>query len=180
MMVSVCSIFTMSKKCDVDVCDREKLALREDVRKIVCNEKWMKKKVEIQWLDVVVVQWCVIVVHIFTMKLYFFSWRILGVSCDFCMKSNFRGRRYKCLICYDYDLCAECYESNATSTRHTTDHAVQCILTRSMLEVAYGSGSSSRQFQSFTCPYCSKKGFSDATLLEHVTAEHSGEKTSCA
>lgn len=96
-----------------------------------------------------------------------------GVSCDFCMKSNFRGRRYKCLICYDYDLCAECYESNATSTRHTTEHAVQCILTRSMLEVAYGSGSSSRQFQSFTCPYCSKKGFSDTTLLEHVTAEHS-------
>lgn len=102
-----------------------------------------------------------------------FSLHRTGVSCDFCMKSNFRGRRYKCLICYDYDLCAECYESNATSTRHTTEHAVQCILTRSMLEVAYGSGSSSRQFQSFTCPYCSKKGFSDTTLLEHVTAEHS-------
>lgn len=97
-----------------------------------------------------------------------------GVSCDYCMKSNFRGRRYKCLICYDYDLCAECYESNATSTRHTTQHAVQCILTRSMIEVSYGSGSGSpRQYQSFTCPYCSKKGFSETTLLEHVTAEHS-------
>jgi hypothetical protein len=112
----------------------------------------------------------------FTMNLLFDGAQLLGVSCDFCMKSNFRGRRYKCLICYDYDLCAECYESNATSTRHTTEHAVQCILTRSMLEVAYGSGSSSRQFQSFTCPYCSKKGFSDATLLEHVTAEHAGKR----
>jgi E3 ubiquitin-protein ligase KCMF1 len=104
-----------------------------------------------------------------------FSHSFAGVSCDYCMKSNFRGRRYKCLICYDYDLCAECYESNATSTRHTTQHAVQCILTRAMTEVSYGSGSgvSLRQYQSFTCPYCNKKGFSETTLLEHVTAEHS-------
>ena len=68
-------------------------------------------------------------------NIIFFSCIISGVSCDYCMKSNFRGRRYKCLICYDYDLCAECYESNATSTRHTTQHAVQCILTRAMIEV---------------------------------------------
>uniref|UniRef100_A0A224YVJ9 RING-type E3 ubiquitin transferase n=1 Tax=Rhipicephalus zambeziensis TaxID=60191 RepID=A0A224YVJ9_9ACAR len=54
-----------------------------------------------------------------------------GVSCDSCMKANFRGKRYKCLICYDYDLCGTCYEAGATNTRHTPDHAMQCILTRS-------------------------------------------------
>lgn len=61
-----------------------------------------------------------------------------GVSCDSCLKENFRGRRYKCLICYDYDLCATCYEAGATTTRHTTEHPMQCILTRSDFGM-YGS-----------------------------------------
>lgn len=59
------------------------------------------------------------------------------MSCDACLKGNFRGRRFKCLICYDYDLCASCYESGATTTRHTTEHPMQCILTR----VDYGKAS---------------------------------------
>ena len=46
------------------------------------------------------------------------------------MKSNFRGRRYKCLMCYDYDLCGACRDTKALSGRHTVDHAMQCILTR--------------------------------------------------
>jgi hypothetical protein len=52
------------------------------------------------------------------------------VSCDSCSKNNFRGKRFKCLICYDYDLCAQCYDSGASTTRHTKDHPMQCILTR--------------------------------------------------
>lgn len=56
--------------------------------------------------------------------------RLTGVSCDSCSTGNFRGKRFKCLICYDYDLCATCYENGATTTRHTADHPMQCILTR--------------------------------------------------
>ncbi|XP_071448310.1 E3 ubiquitin-protein ligase KCMF1-like [Hetaerina americana] len=97
-----------------------------------------------------------------------------GVSCDSCLKGNFRGRRYKCLICYDYDLCALCYEAGATTTRHTTEHPMQCILTRSDFDLYYGGESLTvEQPQSFTCPYCGKMGFTETTLQEHVTSEHS-------
>lgn len=68
-----------------------------------------------------------------------------GVSCDACLKGNFRGRRFKCLICYDYDLCASCYESGATTTRHTTEHPMQCILTR----VDYGKPLSRETWASY-------------------------------
>ncbi|KAJ8923837.1 hypothetical protein NQ315_010419 [Exocentrus adspersus] len=97
-----------------------------------------------------------------------------GVSCDSCLKGNFRGRRYKCLVCYDYDLCAACYEAGATNTRHTTDHPMQCILTRSDCELYYGGESltSLELPQSYTCPYCGRMGFTDVTLQEHVTADH--------
>lgn len=101
------------------------------------------------------------------------SFAIVGVSCDSCLKSNFHGRRYKCLICYDYDLCADCYEEGVTSTRHLVDHPMQCILTRSDVELYFGGEMlNTEQPQSFTCPFCKKMGFSDATLLEHVSTEH--------
>ena len=54
-----------------------------------------------------------------------------GVSCDACGKGGFSGKRYKCLVCYDFDLCTDCYEAGETgSGRHTTLHPMQCILTR--------------------------------------------------
>ncbi|KAF6216794.1 hypothetical protein GE061_001144 [Apolygus lucorum] len=97
-----------------------------------------------------------------------------GVSCDSCLKGNFRGKRYKCLICYDYDLCSVCYEAGSTTTRHTTEHPMQCILTRSDYDLYYGGEAmTGDQPQSFTCPFCGKLGFTEATLHDHVTSEHS-------
>ncbi|CAD0204802.1 unnamed protein product [Chrysodeixis includens] len=96
-----------------------------------------------------------------------------GVSCDSCLKNNFRGRRYKCLICIDYDLCAACYESGATTNQHTTEHPMQCILSRSDFDLYYGGEALTlEQPQAYTCPFCNRMGFTDIALMEHVTAEH--------
>lgn len=97
-----------------------------------------------------------------------------GVSCDSCLKNNFRGRRYKCLICIDYDLCAACYESGATTNQHTTEHPMQCILSRSDFDLYYGGEALAlEQPCAYTCPFCNKMGFTDTALMEHVTADHS-------
>ncbi|XP_062517372.1 E3 ubiquitin-protein ligase KCMF1-like [Corticium candelabrum] len=96
-----------------------------------------------------------------------------GVSCDVCGKGNFRGKRYKCLVCYDYDLCAACYDGGATTNRHSLEHPVQCILTRSEYELYYGGEAVSFEHaMSYTCPYCGSMGFSESQLQDHVNVEH--------
>ena len=51
----------------------------------------------------------------------------IGIKCDCCLASDFRNYRYKCLICKDYDLCGDCYESSKTSNDHQTTHPMFLI-----------------------------------------------------
>ncbi|XP_077548658.1 uncharacterized protein LOC144161995 isoform X1 [Haemaphysalis longicornis] len=80
-----------------------------------------------------------------------------GVSCNACSRPSFRGKRYKCLICFDYDLCERCYEEGVTDTAHKTEHAVQCILTQVDLELYYGA-EDAKQVQSFTLSHVRHHG----------------------
>ena len=52
----------------------------------------------------------------------------------------------------------------------------QCILTRSDYDVFFFGESVALDLpQAFTCPLCGSHGFTEATLQEHVAAEHSGK-----
>ncbi len=117
-----------------------------------------------------------------------------GVSCDSCLKTNFSNRRYKCLICDNYDLCGSCYDINAESQNHLHTHPMQCILTKTAygffssnnldlfweyLELFYsGESIPHRTIVSLTCPYCCQSGFIPNTLLIHCLEKHSDNKTS--
>lgn len=39
-------------------------------------------------------------------------------TCDGCGSQEFQGTRYKCKVCYDYDLCRSCYMDNVHDLSH--------------------------------------------------------------
>uniref|UniRef100_A0A7N4NGK8 E3 ubiquitin-protein ligase MIB2 n=1 Tax=Sarcophilus harrisii TaxID=9305 RepID=A0A7N4NGK8_SARHA len=42
-----------------------------------------------------------------------------NIICDCCKKHGLRGMRWKCRICFDYDLCTQCYMNNKHDLSHT-------------------------------------------------------------
>ena len=115
-------------------------------------------------------------------------------TCDICLKTNIPNRRYKCLICENYDLCGLCYDINSESQYHKNTHPMQCILTKTAyggflfsffrnkilflfflsIELFYSGESIPYQtIVSLTCPYCSLSGFIPQTFLKHCLEKHS-------
>lgn len=46
----------------------------------------------------------------------------MGVRCDVCAKEDFKGFRYKCLTCPNYDLCDLCFEKKRSNKNHERSH----------------------------------------------------------
>ncbi|CAF3573986.1 unnamed protein product, partial [Rotaria socialis] len=100
------------------------------------------------------------------------------VSCDVCMKKGFPGRRYKCLLCDNYDLCGSCYDAEAESQSHKNAHPMQCLLTDTAFELFYaGESIPRRTVVSLTCPHCGLSGFIPRTLLLHCAEKHLSTET---
>ncbi|CAF1319378.1 unnamed protein product [Adineta ricciae] len=99
-----------------------------------------------------------------------------GISCDLCQTLHFPNRRYKCLICHDFDLCSHCYDNqmNLSFQIHSIHHPMQLILTANDYEQIYfGQKRTFSTPVSLTCPFCNGNGFPLNDFIQHVNERHS-------
>ncbi|KAH8876938.1 E3 ubiquitin-protein ligase [Schistosoma japonicum] len=98
----------------------------------------------------------------------------VGVTCNGCSRRDFRFRRYKCLICRDYDLCGTCFDSHQETEKHLNSHPMQCLITKADHDTFYcGESTTKYCVQSFTCSVCGQLGFTESSLSSHVFSHHS-------
>lgn len=130
-----------------------------------------------------------------------------GVTCDGCSTASFSGIRHKCSVCFDYDLCDDCYLNGVATKAHDPSHAMQTILPSggpandfdqyiaeefegdSLADLAGDRDAipSRSRFRrdspprsgttTFKCPYCTVEGFVEQDLVYHVNSAHGGDST---
>ncbi|KAH8393525.1 hypothetical protein KR200_004118 [Drosophila serrata] len=98
-----------------------------------------------------------------------------NICCDGCQRLEFRGRRFRCMRCTNYDLCGDCYDQRIETQAHSIDHPMQLIpepgqeqellIGSEMLELVHLSNC-------YTCPYCGLFGCTAKQLIKHVYDQH--------
>ncbi|KAH8249058.1 hypothetical protein KR032_005501 [Drosophila birchii] len=98
-----------------------------------------------------------------------------NICCDGCQRVEFRGRRFRCMRCTNYDLCGDCYDQRIETQAHSVDHPMQLIpepgqepdlqLGSDMLELVHLSNC-------YSCPYCGLFGCTAKQLIKHVYDQH--------
>ena len=81
------------------------------------------------------------------------------VWCDGCSRPGgpaLTGKRFKCLICPNTDMCAECFASGKLPEGHAAEHEVLVFPSPAPKVLMSGA------FEGLTCVFCNRAGFSGA------------------
>ena len=50
----------------------------------------------------------------------------VGITCDGCEMDPIKGKRFKCLVCPDYDLCENCKMKGKRALPCNDHHEMEC------------------------------------------------------
>ncbi|KAH8323215.1 hypothetical protein KR067_001401 [Drosophila pandora] len=101
-----------------------------------------------------------------------------NICCDGCQRRDFRGRRFRCMRCVNFDLCGDCYDRHVETHEHRVEHPMQLILEpgqQPQAEHLLGGADMLEQLHlsnCYTCPYCGLFGHTAKKLIEHVCGQH--------